>query len=238
MPNAIIIGATSGIGRALAEVLVAEGYTVGVAGRREALLRELAEAYPGRVVTQVMDLLEPEAAMDALRALIARLGGVELLVISTGIGARNPELAFAPEARVVEVNAIGFVAMANVGYHYFAEHGGHLVGLSSIAGVRGSRWSPSYSASKAFMSNYLEALRTRARHDRLPIAVTEILPGFVDTPMTAGQQGMFWVATTHKAAHQIFQAIKAKKRRAYITRRWALVGWVLRHLPDWVLEKL
>lgn len=239
MPNAIIIGATSGIGRALAQVLVEEGYTVGVTGRREALLRELADAYPNRIVPQAMDLLQPEAAMAALRALIERMGGMELLVVSSGIGARNPELAFEPETRVTGVNVLGFLAMANVAYHYFAARGdGHLVGISSIAGLRGSRWSPSYSASKAFMSNYLEALRNRARHDGLSITVTDILPGFVATPMTEGQQGMFWVADATTAARQIYQAIKAKKRRACITRRWGLVAWLVRHLPDWVLERM
>lgn len=238
MPIAIIVGATSGIGRALAELLVERGYTVGVTGRREALLRELADAHPERVAPQVMDLLEPDAAMDALRALIARLGGLDLLVISSGIGARNPELAFAPEAQVIGVNVAGFTAVANVGWHYFAEHGGHLVGISSIAGLRGSRWSPSYSASKAFISNYLEALRNRARHDRLPITVTDIIPGFIDTPMTEGQRGMFWVADVRKAARQIYRAIVAKRRRAYITHRWALVAWIVRHLPDWLLERI
>ncbi|HOS44028.1 MAG TPA: SDR family NAD(P)-dependent oxidoreductase [Armatimonadota bacterium] len=238
MLNAVIVGATSGIGRALADVLVAEGYRVGATGRRDALLREVADAYPGRVVMQAMDLREPEAAMTALERLIAKLGGMDVLVIAAGIGARNPELDFGPEARVAAVNVVGFMAMATAGYHYFARHGGHLVGISSVAALRGSRWSPSYSASKAFMRNYLEALRARARHDRLPITVTEILPGFVATPMTEGQQGMFWVADTRTAAAQILAAIKAKRRRAYITRRWGLVAWLLRHLPDWALERL
>jgi len=238
MPQAVIVGATSGIGRALADILVVEGYLVGAMGRREELLRELADAYPGRVLTQVTDLCEPEAAITALERLITKLGGMELLIIASGIGARNPELDFGPEARVAAVNVVGFMAMATVGYHYFARHGGHLVGISSIAALRGSRWSPSYSASKAFMSNYLEALRARARHDRLPITVTDIIPGFVDTPMTEGQQGMFWVADARTAAAQIRAAIKAKRGRAYITRRWGLVAWLLRHLPDWVLERL
>lgn len=238
MPIAVVVGATSGIGRALAEVLLDAGYTVGVAGRREELLRELCDAHPGRAVAQVMDLLEPEAAVAGLEALVGRLGGMDLLVVSAGVGARNPGLAFAPDARVVAVNVTGFVALAGFGYRYFAEHGGHLVGISSVAGVRGCRWSPSYGASKAFVANYLEALRARARHDRLPVVVTEIVPGFVDTPMIAGRADLFWVADADTAARQTYRAIRAGKPRAYVTRRWALVAWLLRHLPDRVLARV
>jgi short-subunit dehydrogenase len=239
MPNAVIIGATSGIGQALAEVLLAEGYTVGAAGRTDDALAELAASAPGRVVTRHLDVSRPEEAIEQLHSLLDALGDTELIVISSGIGARNPEFTFAPEARVIAVNVIGFTAMVNAAYHYFrARGGGHLVGITSIAGLRGSRWSPSYSASKAYDSNYLEAVRNRARHDGVALAVTDILPGFVDTPMTAGQQGMFWVAPVDKTARQIYAAIRAKRRRAYITRRWALVAWIVRHLPSWVLERL
>jgi short-subunit dehydrogenase len=107
-----------------------------------------------------------------------------------------------------------------------------------VAGVRGCRWSPSYGASKAFVANYLEALRARARHDRLPVVVTEIVPGFVDTPMIAGRTDLFWVADADTAARQTYRAIRAGKPRAYVTRRWTLVAWLLRHLPDRVLERL
>lgn len=239
MSNAIIIGATSGIGRALALELSRRGYRLGLAGRRTDLLKSLQDELPGPSVIATIDVTAPEAAEQRLHALGDDLGGMDLLVISSGVGIPNPQLAFAQERQTIAVNVVGFVAMAAAGYRYFAERGtGHLVGISSIAGMRGSRFNPAYGASKAFEMNYLEALRNRARHEQLPITVTDIRPGFVETPMTHGQKGMFWVADVGKAARQIAGAIAAKRRVAYITRRWALIAWLVRRLPSWLLERI
>jgi NAD(P)-dependent dehydrogenase (short-subunit alcohol dehydrogenase family) len=108
----------------------------------------------------------------------------------------------------------------------------------AIAGLRGSRFNTTYGASKAFQRSYLEGLRVRAHHLRLPITVTDICPGFVDTPMTKGQKGMFWLADAETAARQIAGAIGNKRRLAYITRRWAIIAWIIRHMPNWLLERI
>lgn len=127
--------------------------------------------------------------------------------------------------------------MANVAMAHFRARGnGHLVGISSIAGLRGYRNAPAYNASKTFESRYLEGLRLQACYDGLPITVTDILPGFVDTPMTQGQQGMFWVASPQEAAWQIADVIKKKKRRAYISRRWVIMARLYQLIPDWLFE--
>ena len=239
MQKAIIIGATSGIGRALALELSRRGYAVGIAGRREELLREVQEDLVGPSATMMLDVAQPEEAINQINALIAALGGMDLLVISSGVGIPNPELDFPPERDTIAVNVTGFVAMATAGFRYFAgQGGGHLVGISSIAGLRGTRANPAYGASKAFEINYLEALRARARHQGMKLTVTDIRPGFVETPMTHGQSGMFWVAGVEKAARQIADAIARKRRVAYITHRWAIVAWIARHLPAWVLERI
>lgn len=239
MKRAIIIGASSGIGRALAVELARQGYTLGLTGRRLPLLHELQRSLPTPSIPCEMDISQPDEAMARLRTLIDDLGGMDLLVISAGRGSHNPDLTWPPERDTIAVNVTGSVALANVGFHYFlAQGGGHLVGISSIAGLRGSRWAPAYSASKAFVSNYLEGLRARAHHLGVPIAVTDIRPGFVATEMTAGQQGMFWVATAERAAVQIYAAIRRRRRHAYITRRWALLAAVLRVLPEWLLERI
>ena len=239
MPIAIIIGATSGIGRALVVELAGRGYALGVTGRREELLETLQRELTTPVIARRMDVTQPEAAMAQLDALIAELGGLDLLVVNAGVGIPNPDLTWEPERDTLAVNVTGFTALAVAGFRYFTRQGhGHLVGISSIAGLRGGRWNPAYSASKAFMINYLEALRGRARQLGLPIAVTDIRPGYVATAMTASNQWMFWVATPSTAARQIADAIHRKSRVAYITHRWVLIAWLVRHLPDWVLERL
>lgn len=128
--------------------------------------------------------------------------------------------------------------MANVAFQHFLEKGsGHLVGISSIAALRGNRESPAYNASKAFESNYLEGLRQKVRKLRLQITITDIKPGFVKTAMAKGD-GIFWAADADKAARQIYNAIRRRKSSAYITRRWRLVAWVMKLLPGFIYERL
>lgn len=233
--NAIIIGATSGIGRHLATVLAADGWHLGITGRREALLQEFADEVSTPVHTAVMDVAQTAEAMETLESLIDTMGGVDLMVVNAGVGFANFKIDWEPEKNTIDVNVTGFAAMANVAMRHFTARGsGHLVGISSLAGLRGMRGAPAYNASKAFVINYLESLRHHAMKKNLNIDITDIRPGFVDTPMTKGQKGMFWVATPEVAAGQIYSAIKAKKRVAYITRRWRIMAWIARLMPDFL----
>jgi short-subunit dehydrogenase len=113
---------------------------------------------------------------------------------------------------------------------------GQIVGISSIAALRGNRAAPAYNASKAFISNYLEALRNRFRKLNLPIVVTDVQPGFVDTAMAKGE-GVFWAAAPEKAARQIFTAIGKRKEHAYVTKRWRVIAWVLKAAPNWLYHR-
>lgn len=231
MSGAIIVGASSGIGAALAQRLSRHGYRVGLAARRSDLLEQVRAGLPGPAVTKVMDVSQPETAMAALRELAAEVGDVELYVISSGVGFINPELQWAQERDTIEVNVLGFTAMVNVAMGALEARGsGQLVGISSVAALRGGRAAPAYNASKAFVSNYLEGLRQRCQRSGLPIIVTDIQPGFVRTAMARSPQ-LFWVASAERAAEQIFAAIRKRKRHAYVTRRWRLVAWLLRSLP-------
>lgn len=238
MSKAIIVGATSGIGRALAIELSQQNFSLGLLGRNSEALIELQGLLPN-ALTQNIDISIAEEITGRMEELVSLMGGMDLLIIASGIGDKlGEELCWENEERVLAVNISGFASLAVWGYNYFAQNGGgHLVGISSIAGIRGSRTSPAYSASKAFQINYLEALRGRARHQQLSIHVTDIRPGFVDTPMTSGKRGMFWVSDAPRAARQIVSAIKQKKRVAYITRRWRLIAWLLRHVPDALVER-
>jgi short-subunit dehydrogenase len=161
--RAVIIGASSGIGRAIAKILASNGYSVGLVARRGDLLCE--------------------------------------------VGAELPTPVFV------------------------------IVGISSLAALRGNGEAPAYNASKAFISSYLQSLRHKFSKLKLPIVVTDVQPGLVNTAIAKGH-GLFWVASPEKAARQIFVAILKRKRQVYVTRRWRFIAWFLKTAPDWLYHRL
>jgi len=236
MKKAIIIGASSGIGRELAKLLVRHDYIVGVTARRTELLTELQTELTEKCHRRTMDIADTANTIDIFNSLIAEMGGVDLVVISAGTGHSLPDLQWQNDKATIDTNVSGFVAIATTAFNYFVKQGhGHLVGISSIAAIRGSRQAPAYNASKAFVCNYLEGLRHMAMKTKLPIYVTDIQPGFVDTRMAQGDR-IFWRASTEKAARQIYRAIERNKPHAYVTRRWRLIAWVLKILPNWLYK--
>ena len=238
MKSAVIIGASSGIGRALAVTLSLDGYRVGVVARRTDLLNQLREELAGPCVIKTADVSQPELAMPLLQELIEELGDVELFIVSAGTGFENAPLEWEPERDTIAVNVLGFAAMVNVAVRHLETRGsGHLVGISSLAALRGNGVAPAYAASKAFVSNYLQGVGYRFNKLKLPIVVTDVQPGFVDTCMAKGDQ-LFWVASPQKAARQIAAAIRGRKRHVYVTRRWRLVAWLQRTLPDALYSRL
>jgi short-subunit dehydrogenase len=236
--KAIVIGASTGIGRELAKILSRNQYTVGVMARRLQLLDELRNEAENALFVREIDVADAESAMGILESLIEEMGGVDLIVISAGTGDINNSLSWPVENEAIKTNVTGFAALVNVAMQHFTEKGsGHLVGISSIAALRGGRESPAYNASKAFESNYLEGVRQKVRKLRLPITITDIKPGFVKTAMAKGD-GIFWAADADKAAIQIYSAIMRRKSGAYITRRWRLVAWIMKLLPGFIYERL
>ncbi|MCR4287039.1 MAG: SDR family NAD(P)-dependent oxidoreductase [Deltaproteobacteria bacterium] len=237
MKKAIIIGASSGIGRELAKVLSQNSYALGLTGRRTDLLESLRNDISATSFVKKIDISEQEDAMVHLENLISEMGGLDLIVISSGIGFLNTELGWKEEKETIDVNVTGFAAMTNIAFRYFLKQGsGHIVGISSIAALRGSGEAPAYNASKAFVSNYLEGLRQKVAKAGLAITVTDIQPGFVDTAMAKGE-GLFWIAPTQKAAYQIYKAIEGRKKHAYITKRWRFIAWLLKAIPDRLYNK-
>jgi short-subunit dehydrogenase len=242
MKTVIIIGASTGIGRALALEFARAGFAVGITARRGDLLKELAgeiDAQGGKAFIQEMDIAQTQVSMRLLEELLAKMGGADIIVVNAAIGENSNDLNWEREEETIAVNVVGFTAMANVAMQYFLNRRmGHLVGISSIAGERGNRIAPAYAASKAFVSNYLQGLRNLAVKNDANITVTDIKPGFVKTPMTAKNDRMFWSASAEKAAGQIFTAIQRKRSRAYITRRWRIMAWVIRHIPEWLYNRV
>lgn len=231
--KAIVVGASSGIGEALAKVLSRNGYEVGLVARRIELLDKLQKEIPSPTYIKRIDVSQAEEAMLLLQQLIKEMGGMDLIVLNSGVNTHNANLDWKGEIETINVNVSGFVAMANIAVkHFLAQNSGHLVGISSIAALRGSANCSAYNASKAYVSNYLEGLRHKlSRND---IFVTDVRPGFVDTAMIKGQRRLFWVATAEGAAEQIFQAIKKKKKTVYVTKRWRVIAWLVKLLPAWV----
>ena len=217
MKRAIVIGATSGIGRALAERLAAEGYRVGVTGRREALLEELAASRPGSFCYAAADIMDPAAACAALERLAGELGGMDLCVVSAGTGDLNPGLDYALEEPAIRTNVVGWTA--------------------AVGGLRGGGAAPAYNASKAYQINYAEGLRQRAAKSGLPLPVTDIRPGFVATKMAKGE-GLFWVMPVDRVVEGIVRAIRRRRSVAVVTRRWRLPAWLIRHMPECIYRKM
>lgn len=237
--KAIVIGATSGIGRELVKVLAENNYEVGITGRRHELLLSLQNEIRTQTYIKPFDISKADQAMQSLEELIQEMGGVDLVVINSGTGFINLALDWDKEIPTIDVNVIGFCAMANVAMrHFLQKKAGHLVAISSIAALRGGDVAPAYSASKAFMSNYMEGLRKKVfKMHQLPIAITDVKPGFVDTDM-AKSPNKFWVASPKKAAEQIFQAIQKKKSIVYITKRWRLIAWLNKWLPNCLFDRI
>jgi short-subunit dehydrogenase len=238
MKKAIVIGATSGIGKSISEILIQNNYTVGITGRRIERLQSMKGKHPDKFFIYRMDVQDLSSIETICTDLVHQLGGLDLLIISAGIGDENNSLDFSIENNVIKTNIQGFTCVADWGMKFFKNQGhGHLVNISSIAGIRGNGEAPSYNATKAFQINYLEGLRLNANKSGAEIFVTDARPGYVDTEMAKGD-GRFWVASVEKAAQQIFTAIKRKKKVVYITRRWRIIGIILKKLPYSILRKL
>jgi short-subunit dehydrogenase len=235
--TAVIIGASSGIGEALAHELNRAGWQLGLFARRLDRLEALRQTLSPGTVVRALDVTEPNAATILERA-FEELGGVDLVVISAGTGHLNPEMDWPLDVDTVTVNVLAFMAMAQVAMRHFLTRGrGHLVGISSVAALRGNRAAAAYSASKAFQSLYLDGLRDLARHSGHPVAVTEVQPGFVDTAMMKTDRPlspvMRWllVASAATAARQILTAVRKRKKHAYVPRRYWAVAFVFKLLP-------
>lgn len=231
MKKAIIIGGTTGIGRELAVLLAQKKYEVIATGRS---VGENADQ-ENIIRFEYMDVTDVENAVKKLKDIII---GADLVIISAGTGFINPDLDLEKELATIAVNVTGFTAMADEAYKYFSDHKkGHLVGISSIAALLGDDSAPAYNASKAYVSNYLSGLHKKSVKQKNGVKVTTVLPGFVDTKM-AQDEGLFWVAPVNKAAKQILSAIEKRKSEVIITKRWRIVTFLLKIMPDFIYNRL
>ncbi len=162
MKRAIIIGATSGIGQEVAKCLLLEGWQIGIAGRRQSALETLQQVAPEQIEIQALDVTREDAA-EKLNMLIDKVGGMDLFLLSSGIGFQNMKLDMEVELNTARTNVEGFTRMVDTAFAYFRKNGGgHLAVISSIAGTKGLGVAPAYSATKRFQNTYIDALEQLA----------------------------------------------------------------------------
>lgn len=236
MKRVIIIGASSGIGAEMAKQLSSKGYQLGLMARRKNLLEDLVSNLEGEHQVMPIDLKNFEEAEQQMNQMIALLDDVDLIVLNSGVGAQEYQLDWMYQKQLIDVNVSGLVLMSTISMDYFIKRGrGHIVGISSIAAHVSSGLALTYCASKAFVSSYLNGLRSRVQNSKLPIIITTIEPGYVDTPMVKGSPP--WTAPVDKAVRQMIAGIENKRQHIFITRRYRLVVWMLKLIPNWVIRR-
>ncbi len=234
MKKVIIVGATSGIGKELAILFKNNGYLVGITGRRLQYLEELKTTSPENYFIKSYDCTTASNSKK-LKELADDLGGLDLLIMSSGTGDENQELDFKKDEQTVNLNVKAFTEIMDWSYNFFKNQGyGHITAISSVAGLRGSKYAPAYFASKAYQINYLESLRKMAKKS---IYITDIRPGYVNTAMALGDN-LFWVSSKEKAAKQIFNYIKRKKNIGYVSKRWQIIAFALKLVPNFIYKRV
>ena len=233
----IIIGVTSGIGNEVARLYIKQGWRIGVAGRRLERLEELRAEAPGQIEAIQLDVTNPDAP-ERLAELIRKVGGMDIFLLSSGVGSQNRALDPEIELATVETNTVGFTRMVTAAYGYFKEHGGgQLAIISSIAGTKGLGAAPAYSATKRYQNTYIEALDQLARMEKLPIVFTDIRPGFVKTDLLKNDKYPMLMSPEY-VARKIVKAIGRKKRRAVIDWKYAILVFFWKLIPGFIWRRL
>lgn len=225
------MGASSGIGHAVAKKLISEGWKVGLAARRTEPLERLREQHPQHVHVRAIDVNDKES-VPLLRQLIDDMGGITLYFHAAGIGKQNPAFTADIEEKTVDTNVVGFTRLIGTVFRYMTQNEivGHIAVISSIAGTKGLGPAPAYSATKAFQSTYIEALEQLAANLKYDITFTDIRPGFVDTPLLAdGKYPM--LMKPEKVAESIIDALKQKQQIRIIDTRYQILTAIWRCIP-------
>ncbi len=234
----LIVGATSGLGRRVAQTYINRGLTVGIAGRRTELLEELQALAPDRVFYQPIDITQ-EDATDKLQLLINEMGGIDTFFLASGIGKVNPVLELSEELAVAKTNVEGFLRIIIYIFNYFKQlpQGGHIAAITSIAGTKGIGISAAYSATKAFQDYYISSLSQLSTVNKHPIKFTSILPGFTSTDFLEFPNYPLQM-TPEKVAKAIVRAIDKKQREVIIDWRYHCLVKIWKLLPVTLWEKM
>ena len=229
--KAIIRGASSGIGREVALLLLQQGWEVGVAARRIDCLQEF------KVKAQID--VTSEQASQQLNKLVEELGGMDLYFHASGIGHQNRSLDEQIEMNTMQTNGMGFTRMIGAAYRYMAYHGGgHIAVISSIAGTKGLGPAPAYSATKAMQNTYIQSLEQLANAQNLNIRFTDLRPGFVATDLLNDGNHYPILLNKTKVAKEMVYAIEHHKYKRVIDWRWRIITAVWKMIPNWIWRRL
>ncbi|KXB82421.1 oxidoreductase, short chain dehydrogenase/reductase family protein [Prevotella sp. DNF00663] len=237
MKKAVIMGASSGIGREVALLLCQAGWHIGIAARRLDALHDIQAKYPAQVTISQIDVTTMDAPI-LLTRLVEEMGGIDLYVHVSGVGKQNPMLEQSIETATVDTNVSGFTRLIDTMFHLM-EHQryGHIAIVSSIAGTKGLGPAPSYSATKAYQATYIQALEQLAHSRRLPITFTDIRPGFVDTPLLSGGRYPM-LMDKERVARAIVRNILARRHIVVIDWRYAVLTFFWRLIPNFIWRRM
>lgn len=235
MKKIIVIGASSGMGRRIAADFARAGWRVGIAARNEHRLAAVKELFPERIEYSVIDVTAPDA-VKRFEDLIETIGGMDILLYAAGTGWYNPELNLGKDEATIGVNIIGFTKIINAAYRYFKATAnvdkGRIAAITSVAGVKGLGVSAAYSASKRYQWTYLQALDQLAHSQHVNVSITDIRPGFVDTPLLEGNRNYPMLMSVDYVAPRIEKAIMQRRRVATIDSRWCIVSGLWQLIPN------
>ena len=230
MNTALVIGGTTGIGMGTAQILRNNDYQVIVSGIENSAIEFINNKNSNSIKAEYLDCINSSVS-EYITQKFEELKKIDLIIFSAGIGNLNKGLGFTVENKANQLNVLAFTEAVDHSYRLFEKQGyGHLVAVTSFSCLFGSRVAPAYHAAKAYQQNYLEGIRQKAKKSKLNITITEARPGFVQTPMTEGKK-MFWMANQEQAGKTIYKLIQNKSSYGYITKRWYLLGAIIKKIP-------
>ena len=236
-----ITGASSGLGLALARHYAAQGHALGLVARRVDRLQSLAKELPGSVDVYAADVRDREALHAAAKHFLSKVGRIDIVIANAGVSAgtlTECDEDFAVFKEIFDINVLAMVATFEPFVPVMARQGqGTLVGIASVAGVRGLPGAGAYSASKSAVTTYCESLRLELKPRG--IDVVTIAPGYVKSEMTAkNPYGMPFLLEASEFARRAAKAIAAKRRYAVIPWQMAVVARMMKLLPPWFYDRL
>lgn len=241
MKRILIVGASSGLGERIALDFARYGFKVGIAARREERLKTIKNQYPDRIRYKVIDVTA-EDAVRRFNELIEDIGGMDILLYSSGTGFQDAELVDEKIDSTLQVNVVGFARIVSAAYRYFRStanvHPGQIAAITSVAGTRGIGIAASYSSSKRFQQQFIDSLEQLAYTQQVNVKFTDIRPGFVRTDLLKADKDYPMMMTVDYAAPMIEHAILYRKRRAYIDLRWLAVTALWRMIPRCIWKRV